>query len=745
MKRKNVRTWAWRGLWLVILLLAGRAWAAHTYWQHDPAAAGDWFVPTNWTDGLPTRDDSAYVDNGGTVQIAAGLAQARKLFLGHAAGASGTIELSGGRVQSHWQYIGSDATSHFIQTGGINTINYHFSLGGHPPYERGGQGTYELSGGRLHVTGVQFIGLSGTGHFIQTGGVNEVTHCFYLGYGVLEPIAQGTYELRGGRLRVGDSLRIGHDATGHFIQTGGINAVGSDLRLGEAYPVLDPSTRGTYELRGGRLRVGDFLRIGNDTTGHFIQTGGINTVSRSIDLGRKGGSHGTYELSGGRVQSGAQRIGHSGTGHFIQTGGVNEVTGILSLGRSRHVSRSHGTYELSGGRLRVMGSQYVGYAGDGLFAQTGGTNAVAGTLHLARGQGSHGTYELSGGRVRSAGQRVGREGTGHFIQTGGINTAEGGLSVGGSEGGSGTYELSGGQVRSEWQQVGRSGAGHFIQTGGTNKVGDILFVGLYKRSSGTYTISGGSLSTAGLTVSLAGSGTLNITGASADITVSEYLEFGPDSTFSAVAGSTIHMRGSAFRNLSTDPAALGGLANLRLIFKGGGGAFNPVEVAGEDLGPVPAGWTDNFALGTLQLGEADAGRIQLVDGADNQQDGPGNEALYVDWLILNGGAKIDLNGLGLYFRNGGLPRQLLAGDANLDGCVDGLDYVTWSSNYGQGGKAWKDGDYNGDTVVDGLDYIAWSGNYLRGEPGGAGMPIPEPGAVALIFAGACLILPRRRA
>ena len=149
---------------------------------------------------------------------------------------------------------------------------------------------------------------------------------------------------------------------------------------------------------------------------------------------------------------------------------------------------------------------------------------------------------------------------------------------------------------------------------------------------------------------------------------------------------------------------MGRRADRRRGAPGGGVGFDPVEVAGEDMGPVPAGWTDNFALGTLQLGGAAPGRIQLVDDADNQQDGPGNEALYVDWLVLNPGAAIDFNALSLYFRNGGLPKQLFAGDANLDGCVDGLDYVTWSSNYGQGGMAWKDADYNGDTVVDGLDY-----------------------------------------
>jgi hypothetical protein len=47
------------------------------------------------------------------------------------------------------------------------------------------------------------------------------------------------------------------------------------------------------------------------------------------------------------------------------------------------------------------------------------------------------------------------------------------------------------------------------------------------------------------------------------------------------------------------------------------------------------------------------------------------------------------------------------GDATLDFCVDGLDYVAWSSNY-LTGDTWQEGDFNADGIVDGLDYIVWS-------------------------------------
>ncbi len=974
MKSEDVRTCAGRGLWLVILLLGGRAWAGDTYWQHDPAAAGDWFVPANWTAGLPTWEHSAYVNNGGTVQIAAGLAEARKLHLGHAAGASGTLELGGGDMVSGSQYIGHSGAGSFQQTGGINKPCQLLAVG----YESGSQGTYELSGGELHGQGYEYVGFEGTGLFTQTGGVHTIDRelgiggmpgsqgTYVLSGGSLEGQhfieqsvglfgdglfiqtgginvagrlylgrhygSHGTYELRGGELLSETFQYVGEDAGGLFKQTGGTNTVQGrlwvavsgctgayELHAGQllaseevignkdlsclhgtrlfrqtggtntaGYVCVRPGARyeyagGTLDITGGLNVEGELdcagasvaIDLGDDTlvnlsdgyvlnagnarlsigansltiykagchpsslfgafstqglfheggqtlviapaqgfggwgeiddhvecqgtiaanpgggitlnagvqvsaagsvnlgmgglivddeassigggnlsagkeyvgrygTGLFTQTGGTNTIEEGLFVGREEGASGTYELSAGQLEGGSRLyIGYYGTGLLSQTGGTNTTRG-LTVG---YKTGSCGTYELKGGELRSEYNETIGYSGTGHFIQTGGINSADSRIYVGNYGGSSGTYELIGGELRTKDQNVGGDsGTGLFIQTGGMNTASGDLCVARGERSSGTYELSGGELRVLGPQyVGYYGNGLFAQTGGTNAVIAGLYLGHKTGSSGTYTISGGSLSTGGLTVGAAGTGELSITGASADVTVSQSLLFGPNSTFSAVAGSTIHMTGSAFYNSSADPTALGGLASLRLIFEGGGVGFDPVEVAGEDLGPLPAGWTDNFALGTLQLGGANAGRIQLVDDADNQQDGPGNEALYVGWLVLNAGAAIDFNALALYFRNGGLPKQLFAGDANLDGRVDGLDYLTWSSNYGQGGMAWTDADYNGDTVVDGLDYIAWSGNYLRGGPGGEGMPVPEPGAVALILAGACLILTRRRA
>ncbi|MEZ6073106.1 MAG: choice-of-anchor Q domain-containing protein [Pirellulales bacterium] len=60
----------------------------------------------------------------------------------------------------------------------------------------------------------------------------------------------------------------------------------------------------------------------------------------------------------------------------------------------------------------------------------------------------------------------------------------------------------------------------------------------------------------------------------------------------------------------------------------------------------------------------------------------------------------------------------LAGDGNLDGTVDELDYILWKGFFHDNPAhdppaAPQNGDYNDDGVVDGLDYLVWADNYGR--------------------------------
>ncbi len=52
----------------------------------------------------------------------------------------------------------------------------------------------------------------------------------------------------------------------------------------------------------------------------------------------------------------------------------------------------------------------------------------------------------------------------------------------------------------------------------------------------------------------------------------------------------------------------------------------------------------------------------------------------------------------------------LKGDANLDGLVDGFDFIEWNAHKFTPTAAWCQGDFNADGITDGLDFILWNAN-----------------------------------
>jgi len=53
----------------------------------------------------------------------------------------------------------------------------------------------------------------------------------------------------------------------------------------------------------------------------------------------------------------------------------------------------------------------------------------------------------------------------------------------------------------------------------------------------------------------------------------------------------------------------------------------------------------------------------------------------------------------------------LLGDANLDGKVNGSDFLLMSSNFNDSGRSWDQGDFNYDGNVNGEDFVLMSGNF----------------------------------
>ncbi len=72
--------------------------------------------------------------------------------------------------------------------------------------------------------------------------------------------------------------------------------------------------------------------------------------------------------------------------------------------------------------------------------------------------------------------------------------------------------------------------------------------------------------------------------------------------------------------------------------------------------------------------------------------------------------------------NLGAGKSYLVGDANLDGDVDGQDFIVWNSNKFTSVAAWCQGDFNADGTIDGQDFIAWNLNKFMSADARGGSP-----------------------
>ena len=300
--------------------------------------------------------------------------------------------------------------------------------------------------------------------------------------------------------------------------------------------------------------------------------------------------------------------------------------------------------------------------------------------------------------------------------------------------------ISSGSVAVNTLYVGWRKSGTVRQSGATSVSVAALRLGDAAGTSGNYVLSGGSLSAGQLWIANEGSGSLTVAGTNLQIAVSGRLHLGAGARLTASSTLKLRMSGTVLENLSTDASALAGLAMVDLIVQNDAATPLAIEVAGRDLGATASGWINNFALGTLTLGDASApasAAIRLVDSSRNNPGWADEEALYVGDLVLHAPAKIDLNGLNLYYLNGGAPKQFFPGDANLDGIVDQADYTVWYNSYGANGD-WGHGDFNGDELVDQADYTLWYNDY-----GATGAGVPEPATILLLAIGGLGMIRRR--
>ena len=197
--------------------------------------------------------------------------------------------------------------------------------------------------------------------------------------------------------------------------------------------------------------------------------------------------------------------------------------------------------------------------------------------------------------------------------------------------------------------------------------------------------------------------------------------------------------GDSFAIVSAASGLSGTFAGLNLPSLGGGLGWevNPIgnTLFLDVVGGVLAGDFNND--GNLDGADIDSlvANVAAMTGDlafDLTGDGALNEADLAEWLVL-GGAENLASG-----------NPYLSGDANLDGTVDGQDFLAWNNSKFSTVAAWTAGDFNADGVVDGQDFLRWNDNKFTSADAGGMTAVPEPtvGLWGLLLVAAWL---RRRA
>ncbi len=438
-----------------------------------------------------------YIGYGGTstfTQTGGGHTVSGDLELGHlrpydrgSPHPSGTYNLSGGDLLTERLFVGHSGKGVFIQTGGTNTVNQTLTLG----ENAGSEGEYELRDGILSA-GSMHVGYHGSGSFLQTGGTIFCDYELYVGLGE----GGGSYDLQGGNLWTQNTI-VGDHGAGTFTQSGGRHSISGFLQVGTAAP-------GSYTLSGDGGLEADREDVGVSDTGVFTQTGGTHEIVNTLRLGIYPRGEGSYTLQSGSLSATEMSLGMAGRGAFSQEGGSVTLSGSLFLGSRLEAMEPFapgtGSYSLSGGNLEAA-NEYVGYAGAGSFNHTRGRNTISDYLYVGYNEGSEGSYSLGGeGILAAQNEVIGRRGEGSFIQDGGSNRTDN-LVVGSARGGRGSYLLSGtGSVRALEETIGLFGAGSFTQTGGENRVTNALRLAVNRTATGEYLLEGGTLRSGSLEV-----------------------------------------------------------------------------------------------------------------------------------------------------------------------------------------------------------------------------------------------------
>ena len=330
MHSRSLRRFRFARLPLLIFVTALSAGARSADYQWVGSDLGSFLESTNWDrDDVPgatgnadqfflvTTDDPQLVILDGDVDISQGNG-----LIEDSVDVT-TLEHQSGTLSIGTLEIGRDGFGEY-RLGIYASLNVgHLGLG----VNAGSEGTFHNEGGQVSVTNdaTLIVGDAGTGTYNQSSGTTNDTNLI-LGN---QATGDGTVNLGGGDIVISGTTIIGKDGIGYFFQNGGTHSA-DIVSIG-----ANTDASGTYELLSGDLTATQLFigqggaDYGSNLNGLVEQSGGNITVSQMQIGGRaeglndpdNGNGNGRYELSGGIATSAVTIVGRSGQGQVLQTGG----------------------------------------------------------------------------------------------------------------------------------------------------------------------------------------------------------------------------------------------------------------------------------------------------------------------------------------------------------------------------------------------------------------------------------------
>ena len=291
---------------VIVALLGTQSFAANLDFN---VPDGSWFTPTNWTPpGPPTGGDNAHIGNGtvstSIARITAGFASAQSVFLGDAAGESGTIRVSSNSSLNiaHNFTIGDggSGTAILVDSAFAGVMN-NITIAN----QSGSDGSVTLHDtSSLDALGFLRVGDGGVGSLTLKDSSSEQVGSFTVGN---QSGSNGTVDVSAGGFGPGitvvNNIVIGNHGTGSMdIHDGGFVDSNLDTSIGDkADGVGTVTVRG--ENAGGtfssQLQILGNLNVGNAGQGNLeIRNGGFVDVFNSMWIGRTSGSVGTVLVEG---------------------------------------------------------------------------------------------------------------------------------------------------------------------------------------------------------------------------------------------------------------------------------------------------------------------------------------------------------------------------------------------------------------------------------------------------------------